>query len=786
MNGGNLGAACRRMSRVAISPAPVNGVGRRASKGPLMGDVIRGMGWPIAPWFAIGLLIPCIQARSALAHPESGCLSEPKTEQSIVVSHGSIHSREGDSKQDSDSEQASMVLASDQPDSQELEPIAMASDYEKELAVPDLAEATIEPNNCQSAQTAAVVSTESEDANQVQTIADDERTQPQDAKTPSGPKIAPLSQPDEPVAGFNGIQPGVSFREEVLSKWGEPDFRQTDASKLRYQFDSRFDVEVTCDGVLVETVRITLAEATPARSLLKRLQLDEQRAAVLNSDRSGQTGPVAWVFPEHGIELHFQGTEEERLAGNEGAVGQEPGQMASRGIPTRGNGLMVREILIRPIRAEAFVLRAENDPYGAITQSIEDLQQAIHLEPKLAQAHILLSELFLRTGQAERAEKMAARAMQCDSDEDSCRLQWARCLMRLSRYDEAVKQTRQVLEGTTATPVVRAQALYQMGQLVSLGSKSVSQRAVALYQKAIDLADQHATSKERPVRQLASRVLLDAHLAIAIDIARGQWQKKDEYVLKWLARGSALAEEVVDNGKYGLRARLQVALAAITAMSRLDQPVNPKFWIREMEETVFRLREILDDKLALEQLDWEMGIAFFQAAEIEHRRGQPDGALYYGHQAEKKLTRIAVNRNELPYTNHLLGRLYFRLGAIYAVHQENHVKACLWYDRAAVLLLEQAPVSCLVLPDEHGDALVSMGVSYWQTDDRERALELTQAGAKLVEEAVVCGILSKDARTVPYGNLAAMYRVLGQKESAERYSKLADASKPSESSTKRR
>ena len=57
-----------------------------------------------------------------------------------------------------------------------------------------------------------------------------------------------------------------------------------------------------------------------------------------------------------------------------------------------------------------------------------------------------------------------------------------------------------MLEGTTATPVIRAAALEQMGLLAALGSSEVQERAVPLHNKAIELADPLAASDEPAVR----------------------------------------------------------------------------------------------------------------------------------------------------------------------------------------------------------------------------------------------------------------------------------------------
>jgi hypothetical protein len=122
-----------------------------------------------------------------------------------------------------------------------------------------------------------------------------------------------------------------------------------------------------------------------------------------------------------------------------------------------------------------------------------------------------------------------------------------------------------------------------------------------------------------------------------------------------------------------------------------------------------------------------------------------------------------------------LGRLYFQIGAVHAVHHKDHDMACQWYDRAAELLLEPVPFTTLASPGQHGDALVSMGVSYWEVGKRERAYELTEAGAQLVDQGIAEGLLAADALAVPQGNLNAMARALGKIEPAPAQSSASRA-----------
>jgi tetratricopeptide (TPR) repeat protein len=304
-----------------------------------------------------------------------------------------------------------------------------------------------------------------------------------------------------------------------------------------------------------------------------------------------------------------------------------------------------------------------------------------------------------------------------------------------------------------------------MGQLAALGSKEVQQRAAPLHNKAIELADGLTTNEDPAVRAAAHRVLLDAHLAMAERIAAGDWAQKDEVVGQWISRASAIAEQMIAAGEADVSLRLRVACSALSAGGRLHPPINPQPWVEEAEQAVAELEtELDDDALTRDVVNWQLGMAYVQAAEIQHRRGEADLAIRHGELADATLSPLAETRADLPDTRHVLGRLYFQIGAVHAVHNQDHSMACQWYDRAADLLLEAAPFTPLANPGRHGDALVSMGVSYWESGQRERAFELTEAGVRLVDQGIADGLLPTETLAVPQGNLNAMARALGKAE----------------------
>ena len=159
------------------------------------------------------------------------------------------------------------------------------------------------------------------------------------------------------------------------------------------------------------------------------------------------------------------------------------------------------------------------------------------------------------------------------------------------------------------------------------------------------------------------------------------------------------------------------------------------------------------------QLQWELGMALYDAVQIAQLRTDHAAALRYGETAAEYLAK-ANEAKPSPSTAFLLGRLYFRLGAIHAMRDADHKAAVAWFDKALPLLDRPSPSDVAADLGRHGEAFVSMGVSYWEVGQRQKAVELTQQGIRWMEQAVQQNGLDRSAMAVPYGNLAAMHRAL--------------------------
>ena len=567
------------------------------------------------------------------------------------------------------------------------------------------------------------------------------------------------------VTSFHGITPGISNRISVLRTWGDPRSDDTQAPQLSYRFDDLPAVNVHFDGNKVDSIMVELGKPVQASKLARKLKLQRLRIVTL-LDEEGT--PIERVYPERGVVLRYVTPKVTRGRGLAIASDETvDDRMGSATDPRIGS------ILIESIQAEPFLLRAEADAKYHFTNAIADLEAALKIDRNLAAARAMLSEIYLKTGKAVTAERNAVEAIELEPKNAAYRLQLAKCLRQLARYDQAVEEVQQVLETTNLASLVRAQALNEMGLLASLGSQKVARRAMPLHSKAIEIADILAIGEDAVERQAAKQLLVEAHLAVAVEISIGDWQQKDDSVPQWIERASALAEALISEDPAYLPLRLQVAVSSLAAAANLDKPINPLLWIDEAEETAAEIKGGVTDPLTADQFDWQLGLVYFHGSQIEHRRSKPNSAVKLGELAEQQLAALADKRDEMPDTAYLLGRLYFQIGAVHAVHFEDHDRACQWYDKATDRLLSPVPVTTMAAPQQHGDALVSMGVSYWSQDERAKAIEVTEAGVELIELAVESGLLESETLVISYSNLAAMHKAQGDEEPAAIYQRLA-------------
>jgi tetratricopeptide (TPR) repeat protein len=557
-------------------------------------------------------------------------------------------------------------------------------------------------------------------------------------------------------AKFNGVQPGTSTKRDVISAWGAPSTtsHDGDTSILTYHPEPFQAVEALIANGTVSAIKIELKGTLPPKRLAKQLSLDKIDSVVVTDEQGAALGEA---YPERGVLFMFAPADESNAGAN---ITPAP---------------KVTHVVIQPLDANAFALRAENRLHGPYEQNIRDLEQALKLDSELTQAHWLLADIYLATGQADKAESESAAALEAEPENSAYQLRHAQALKLVGRYDDAVREVRAVLDRGNTSPVVKAQALHTMAALASLGEKSIATKASSFDTKAIELADSLATSKNIKERRAAKQVLIESHLAMARHISRQEYKGKVEAISEWIGRASGLAESDIATDGGSLELRLLVAKEALSALASMKPTKDPAAFVTEAEDTAKALKQQYDDDLWQRRVKWELGEAYYNAVRIELVRSETATALRYGQSAIENLADGAETRQAVHDSELLVGQLYFQIGAVYAVLKQDHKAASQWYDKAVPLLTAPQPVSDLLTPQLEGEELVSMGVTYWQVGEKDRALDLTLNGATLTQQAVDRGVLPKASLAVPYGNLATMYKQLGQAGDAAKYADLAKA-----------
>lgn len=580
--------------------------------------------------------------------------------------------------------------------------------------------------------------------------AGDPAAKPKASDEPLRPIPDPLESAPVAVeaASFKGVVPGVSTIEDVEKAWGKPkqSTKVDGAPAQLYSVEPFRRVEVRYADNKVASVVIRFDRPYPVDAVAKQLALAAIRAVPI----SGDTGEVLGLsYPERGVVLSLE-------------PGAEPGKASMK----------VAQIILEPISAEPFVLRAETTLTSRYDLSRRDLEQALKLEPGNARGHWLHARVLMATEQREKAMVAAAMAVKLDPDDAQYRVTHAQTLAELGRFPEALEEAQKAVDTSQNRPHIKAQAISMLGDLTASGPRPDFKKALGLHTQAIQLADPLSSDPHPALRAAAKEALVHAYLGAAHDIAWGEWREKPKAVTKWLERAITVADDLVSNEGGSPEQLFRVYARALGAYVGVRGGIDPTPTIAAVIESGEKLIASARDPGHKAQIQWELGMALYDAVQICQMRGDQEGALKHGKAAAAYLSK-ANEASASPTTSFLLGRLYFRLGTIHALRDHDHKAAIVWFDKAAPLLERASPEELSGDLGRHGESFVGMGVSYWEAGQQEKAVALTQKGIKWMEQAVKQGTMENSALAVPYGNLASMHRKLGAADKAEHYQELA-------------
>jgi len=576
---------------------------------------------------------------------------------------------------------------------------------------------------------------------------------PQQAGSGRGGNVAQNAaslRPPVETAVLEGVSPGVTTLEQLTHFWGDPkrEYISGDDVARLYSMDPLNHIEVTVRGGIVRSIAIDFDIPLPEEDVRGTLQAELLRSKPVQIPNE-QGVIIGQVFPERGVMFIFSPK-------------------------STWPNLLVERIAIEPVSAEPFVLRAEAILHDLPTEARQDLREAIRLKAEQAKIYWLLAQIDLWEGHVESAVLYIESAIQLDEQRPAYHLTFAQALIQMNRIEEAKQYLQEIVGLCDRFPHEKARVLLMLGELHRTGRHPNHEFALECHKEAIRLATALVNHSNPTVRLTAKDVLFESHLAAAKAIAWGNWTTKEGAIREWIGRAKILARdpELLETPRYSRDYQFKIAACALTTLVAIPENMNIDLYVDEVIEAGNELIKSANDPILRAKHFWDTSIALYDAVQIFQLRQQFSSALRYGEAAAEYMAIGLQGRNN-DTDWYLLGRLYFRLGVIHAVGNENHRAAIEWYDRAKPIFERLLPKIDAGAWGPFGETFVSMGVSYWVTGQHAEAIRLTESGLRQLERGVRANVLDPSILEKPYANLAKMYHDLGDKEQAVKYMKLS-------------
>ncbi len=542
-------------------------------------------------------------------------------------------------------------------------------------------------------------------------------------------------------ASFHGAHPGRTTRSELEKVWGQGEPLPGEDATASWRIEPFDRVEVSFDEDTVSTISIRLAEPMEVIDLARQLEIADLRTVTIRDEDGTALGEA---YPERGVIL---------------SVGPD-GQQATA-------------ILIEPLDADAFVLRAESELDTCSAYAVADLQYAIEIDPGHVRAHRLLLTVTSDQGQRQRALEIAETAIQLDPQDPWIRLKLAGVLLSLDRPADARTVLDDFAKSAESSPLLASQRERLLGRVALSGKAADYRAAVEHFTESIRLAAP-LLSKRSPAVQAATReVLLDAHLGTALAIAEGTWQQKSRVIPKWIVRGETVVKEHQGGEPERQILELQLCRGALAVAAATTESIEPLPWVKRLLVLRDTINETISDPWRRRQIDWDVGQGLADAITAAQLRGDASDMLDNATLTAAYLERGAEHRELTDAERKQLGDLMFRIGILHSLQRGDHATAVTWFDRTIPLWNANERFERDGELGRLGESYVSMAISYWQVERREDALELGRRGVDLMVTAVDAGQLEERALAVAYGNLATMYAEQGDNDRARSYAEMA-------------
>ena len=549
-------------------------------------------------------------------------------------------------------------------------------------------------------------------------------------------------------ASFRGVHPGKTTGDELRAGWGdgEPFTREDGTHGLYWKIEPFERVEITLDADVVTAIRIKLAEPVAVVDLARQLEISDLRTVSILDEEGVSIGEV---FPERGVIFSVK-----------------PGTQSATAV------------MIEPLDAESFVLRAEGEIDVCSAFAVADLQYAVEIDPRHLRAHRLLMVLMCDQGKWQQALQLAETAGRIDPTDTWTKMKHAKILLTLDRPAEARAVVETVKATPNSPPLVTAQVERLLGRIELAGATPDHQRAVEHFAEAIRRSSA-LLAKPAAVQQAAREIMLDAHLGTAEAIALGTWQQKSRVIPKWMSRAEAVVAECSAEESVHQTLELQLCCGALAVAAGSAESFEPLPWVKRLLELRDRMGESVKDPWRRRQIDWDVGQGLLDALAAAQLRGDASDMLDNGTLTAAYLERGGEHREMTDKERKDVGDLLFRIGIMHSLQRGDHATAVTWFDRVIPLWDSNPRLERDREAGQLGESYVSMAISYWQVDRREDALAISRRGVDMMVAAVDAKQMEERALAVAYGNLSTMYAEQGDDTQSETYAEMASRAEAS-------
>ena len=368
------------------------------------------------------------------------------------------------------------------------------------------------------------------------------------------------------------------------------------------------------------------------------------------------------TWPDEGISLYFQ--------------------------PTAGIDLVSR-VAFTTAQPDAFLLRGLNRQWRDYNGALQDARAVQTLDPRREEAYRLEAQVALRIGQPDVAKEAIAEALTVTSATIDLLLLQVQ-VATANELDGLILQIRAIRNDVQLPALTRAKAAYAMGQINAKLATPNYKQAFRFHSEANQRARGLLQSTELAEQFGALELMVNAHLAIAHDIAYGEYttEEKHRAVPKWIELSWKFTAHLLANKYHDRALGLDVCRTSLDLLKKLGKTVPLEVWedrIPQQAANVLQLKGASTEILA--HMRWQQAMALCHATIIA-RQGKDGNRVQQLGLAAYQLFRgplTAMTKTghwDSTTTNAAMIGLCYTLGSVEAIDNLDHAKAVQWYDQA--------------------------------------------------------------------------------------------------------